>query len=115
DLTYQKYMDLVMMGFASTSKEAEFEQLGNTQTATIEFGFVSYDNLKKKYDVKVTDDEINAYIKKHAKSFEREAMVNLSYVYFASQPSNKDEETAFNEIQKFLTKTVNVDQVNNIT
>lgn len=115
DLLYQKYMDLVMMGVVATTKEAEFQQISNIQNANIEYGFVSYDNLKKKYDIKVTDDEINAYVKKHSKKYEREAMVDLSYVYFAAQPSKADEDTALKDIQKYLTKSVNVDEVNNIT
>lgn len=115
ELLYQKYLDLVMMGVAVTNKEAEFQQVSNIQNANIEYGFVSYDNLKKKFDVKITDDEINAYVKKYPKKYERQAMVDLSYVYFAAQPSKADEDAALKDINKFLTKSVNVDQVNNIT
>lgn len=114
DLLYQKYLDLIMIGVSVTTKEAEFQQISNIQSANIEYGFVSYDNLKKKYDIKVTDDEINAYVKKYPKKYEREAMVDLSYVYFASQPSQADENAALNSIRTFLTTNVNVDEVNNI-
>lgn len=115
ELMYQKYMELVMMGVSTTKKEAEFQQISNVQNASIEFGFVSYENLKKKYNVKVTDDEINAYIKKYPKKYEREAMVDLSYVYFAAQPSKTDEAAALQDIQKYMTQNVTVDKVNNIT
>lgn len=115
ELLYQKYMELVMIGVAVTNEEAKLQQIGNIQNATIEYGFASYDDLKKKYDVKVTDDEINAYVKKYPKKYERPAMVDLSYVYFAAQPSKADEDAALKSINTLLTKSVNVDQVNNIT
>lgn len=115
DLLRQKYMDLVTMGVATTSKEAEFQQVGNVQNATIDYAFVSYDDLKKKYKVEVTDDEINAYVKKFPKFFEREATVDLSYVYFPAQPSAEDEQNAINDIKRYLTGSTSVDKVNNIT
>src|SRR5690606_36764516 len=115
DLLYQKYLDLIMIGVSVTTKEAEFQQISNIQSANIEYGFVSYDNLKKKYDVKVTDDEINAYVKKYPKKYKREAMVDLSYVYFASQPSKADEEAALKDIEKYLAQSVNIDEINNIS
>jgi len=114
-ILYQKYMDLVSMGVATTKKEAEFQQIGNIQNATIDYAFASYDDLKKKYKVEVTDDEINAYIKKYSKKYEREATVDLSYVYFPGQPSQADEEATLAEIRKYLTQSVSIDEVNNIT
>lgn len=115
ELLYQKYMELVMMGVNVTNEEAKLQQIGNIQNANIEYGFASYDDLKKKFEVKVTDDEINAYVKKYPKKYRKEAMVDLSYVYFAAQPSKADEDAALKDINKFLTKSVNVDEVNNIT
>ncbi|SMC82303.1 peptidylprolyl isomerase [Moheibacter sediminis] len=115
ELLYQKYLDLVMMGVAVTNEEAKLQQIGNIQNANIEYAFISYDDLKKKYNVKVTDDEINAYVKKYPKKYEKQAMVDLSYVYFAAQPSKADEDATLAGINKFLSKSVNVDQVNNIT
>lgn len=114
-ILYQKYMDLISMGVATTKKEAEFQQVSNIQNATIDYAFASYDDLKKKYKVEVTDDEITAYIKKFPKKYEREATVDLSYVYFAAQPSKADEEAVLTGIRKYLTESISVDKVNNIT
>ncbi|MBA5628951.1 peptidylprolyl isomerase [Moheibacter lacus] len=110
----QKYMELVTMGVATTSKEAEFQQVANIQNATIDYAFASYDDLKKKYKVEITDDEINAYVKKYPKFYESEATVDLSYVYFPATPSAEDDQNALNDIKKYLTGTVVVDKVNNI-
>lgn len=115
ELLYQKYLDLVMMGVSVTNEQAKLQQIGNIQNANIEYGFISYDDLKKKYNVKVTDDEINAYVKKYPKKYERQAMVDLSYVYFAAQPSKADDDAALAGINKYLSKSVNIDKVNNIT
>src|SRR5690606_16831909 len=114
NLLYQKYSQLIAMGVATTKKEAEFQQISNVQNATIDYAFASYDDLKKKYNVKVTDDEINAYVKKFPKKYKREATVDLSYVYFPSQPSKADEEAVLAQINKYLTSSVSIDTINNI-
>lgn len=114
-ILYQKYMDLISMGVATTKKEAEFQQAGNIQTATIDYAVASYEDLKKKYKVEVTDDEITAYIKKFPKKYHREATVDLSYVYFPAQPSKADDDAVLNQIKKYLTESISVDKVNNIT
>lgn len=115
EILYQKYLDLVMMGIATTNEEAKLQQIGNIQNADIEYGLATYEELKKRFKVEVTDEEINAYVKKHAKMFDREGSVNLSYVYFPSQPSQEDEAAALTEINKYLTGTIIHDEVNNIT
>lgn len=115
EILYQKYLDLVMMGVATTNEEAKLQQIGNIQNADIEYGLATYEELKKRFKVEVTDEEINAYVKKHAKMFDREGSVNLSYVYFPSQPSQEDEAAALTEIKKYLTGTIIHDEVNNIT
>lgn len=114
-ILYQKYMDLVSMGAVATKKEAEFQQVSNIQNATIDYAFASYDDLKKKYNVEVTDDEINAYTKQFPKKYEREATVGLSYVYFPAQPSKTDDEAILSQIKKYLTESISVDEVNKIT
>jgi peptidyl-prolyl cis-trans isomerase D len=115
NLLSQKYMDLITMGIASTKKEAEFQQVGNIQTANIDYAFASYDDLKKKFNITVTDDEINAYVKKFPKYYDSEAMVNLSYVYFPATASPADETATLNEIKKYLTTTVSYDEVNKVS
>lgn len=115
NLLRQKYMDLITMGIASTKKEAEFQQVGNIQNANIEYAFASYDDLKKKFNITVTDDEINAYVKKFPKYYDSEAMVNLSYVYFPASASPEDEAATLNEIKKYLTTSVSYDEVNKVS
>lgn len=115
NLIRQKYMQLVTMGVATTSKEAELQQIGNIQNATIDYAFASYEDLKKRYNIEVTDDEINAYVKKYPKYYKSEALVDLNYVYFPAQASAADEAVALDEIKKFLTPQIVHDEVNNVT
>lgn len=111
----QKYMDLVSMGVSVTSLEAKFQQISNLQNATIDYAFASYDNLKKKYKIEVTDDEINAYVKKFPKNFETEATVDLNYVFFPAVASQADQDTVLAEIRQYLTSSVSYDKINKIT
>lgn len=114
-LLNQKYMELVNAGTIVTNTEAKIQQAGNIQSANIEYAFVSYEDLEKKYEVEVTDSEIEAYMKQYPKYYEGEATADLAYVYFTSQPSKEDEEEVVNEIKKFLTTSISIDEINNVT
>ena len=111
----QKYMDMVNMATLTTHKEAQFQQVANIQNASFDYGYVSYEDLKKKYKVEVTDSEITEYAKRFPKYFESDATVDLSYVYFTNQASTEDENKAKNSLSKLLTQSISVDEVNNIT
>lgn len=115
NLMAQKYMEMVNMAVLTTHKEAKFQQISNIQQAAFDYGYVSYEELKKKYKVEVTDAEITAYMKKFPKFYESEASVDLSYVYFTNQASAEDESIAKNSLTKLLNESVSIDKVNNIT
>lgn len=115
NLLRQKYMDMVTMGIATTNHEAKMTQAGNIQNATIDYGFVSYEDLKKHFKIEVTDTEILNYAKKYSNYYEADATVDLSYVYFPARPSKKDETKVKNELAKLLTQSIVEDKVNNIT
>lgn len=115
NILQQKYMELVTMGTAVTSSEAKFQQEGNIQNANIDYAFASYEDLKKKFKVEITDDEINAYVKKYAKNYETEATVDLNYVFFPAVASQTDQDAVLAEIQKYLTASISHDEINNVT
>lgn len=114
-LLNQKYMELVNAGTLTTNEEAKIQQAGNIQNANIQYAYVSYEDLEKKFKVEITDSEIEAYMKKYPKYYESEASADISYVYFPSQPSKADDDEALNNIKKYLTPSVSVDEVNNVT
>ncbi|MDD3771917.1 MAG: SurA N-terminal domain-containing protein [Weeksellaceae bacterium] len=115
NLLRQKYMEMVNMGTLATHKEAKIQQAGNIQNATLDYGFISYDDLTAKYKIEVTDAEIEAYIKKFPKAYEVEASVNLSYVYFVNKASEEDENNVKNSLNQLLNGHISIDEVNNIT
>lgn len=110
----QKYMELITMAVATTNVDAELQQKSNIQTATFDYAYAGYDDLKKRYDVQVTDSEIEKYIKKYPKSFQGEAVVDLSFVYFPAEPSAEDEDNVLNEVKSFLTTRISRDTINNV-
>src|SRR5690606_9490038 len=85
------------------------------QSGTIDYGYVSYDDLEKKYKVEITDNEIQNYINKYSNFFETEPSVDLSYVYFVGGPSEEDENKVKESLNKLLTGTIEVDEINNVT
>lgn len=115
DLLRQKYMNMVNMGVAVTHVEAKLQQASNIQSGTIDYGYVSYADLEKKYKVEITDNEIQNYINKYSKFFETEPTVELSYVYFVGGPSEEDENKVKESLNKLLTGTIEVDEINNVT
>lgn len=115
NLLNQKYMELVNAGTIVTNEEAKIAQTGNIQNATIDYAYISYEDLEKKYKVEVTDSEIEAYMKKFPKYYKSEASADISFVYFPASPSKADEESVLNEIKSFLTPNIKIDEVNNIT
>lgn len=115
NLLNQKYLELVNAGTLVTNEEARFQQAANIQNATFEYAFVSYEDLEKKFKVEVTDSEIEAYMKKFPKYYDQEASADISFVYFPAQPSKEDDEEVLNSLKKYLTTSVSVDEINNIT
>lgn len=114
-LLNQKYLELVNAATLVSNEEAKFQQAANIQNASFEYAYVSYEDLEKKFKVEVTDSEIEAYMKKFPKYYEQEASADISFVYFPSQPSKDDENTVLNSIKKYLTPSISVDEINNIT
>ncbi len=114
-LLLQKYASYVKAGAVVTSKEADIQQTYNAETANIEYASVDYKTLENKLKVKVTDEQIDEYVKKHAKQFEVEPMVKLAYTFFPAKASATDENQALNSIKSYLTTQIKTDKENGIT
>ncbi|WP_068596853.1 peptidylprolyl isomerase [Vaginella massiliensis] len=114
-LLNQKYTSYVTAGAFATSKEADIQQTYNAETATIDFAYLDYESLAKKLNIKVSDEDINAYVKKYPKQFEVEPMVKLAYTYFPAKASASDEQVALKNINAYLATQIKTDQENGIT
>ena len=89
-------------GITTSKKEAEEMMKQRDELANIDFVKIDYNTFAQKNPVKVTTDDISAYIKKHPINFKRDASRNLGVVYFPAQPSAADDAATLAEINKLL-------------
>lgn len=114
-LMLQKYSSYVKATAVVTSKEADIQQTYNAEMATIDYAKVDYATLEKKLNVKVSDEDINAYVKKHPKQFEVQPMVKLAYTFFPAKATAADEQAVLTEINRYKESQIKHDKENNIT
>lgn len=70
----------------------------NSATASFEYVMVPYQTVSDS-SIKVTDADIQAYIKKRAKEYTREEEVrNIIYTYFSAAPTSQDSLEALNAV-----------------
>lgn len=87
----QMYYTMIKSGFVTTSNEGKFSYELDNNKVDFDFVPVLFSTIKNE-DVKVTDAEIIAYIKKNEKKYKTEANTDLEYVLIESKPSKEDEE-----------------------
>lgn len=92
----------VSAGITVSKKEVEEMIKERDQLANIDFVKVDYAAFAQKNPVKVTTEDLEAYIKLHPIAFKRDASRNLGVVYFPATPSAADEAAANNEINKLV-------------
>lgn len=94
----QKYLSLISNSAYVPKWLAEKQLADNSQVASISYVYVPYTSLPDSA-FKVTDDEINAYVKKHSKEFEvDEASRQITYVNFDIIPSSADSAAVRNTV-----------------
>ncbi len=86
----QKYQTLITSAVYVPKWLAEKTNADNNSVAKISYVTVPYSTISDS-TVKVSDDEIEAYVKKHSKQFEqKEETRQISYVSFDASPSRED-------------------------
>src|SRR6266487_881301 len=86
----QKYQTLITSAVYVPKWLAEKTNADNNSVAKISYVTVPYSTISDS-TVKVNDDEIEAYVKKHSKQFEqKEETRQISYVSFDASPSRED-------------------------
>ena len=86
----QQYFDLIRAGVGATLQEGELEyHLANDQV-DIRYARVPYSSIPDS-TIRVSKDEINAYIKAHESDFKQEAARDIRYVFFEEKASEADE------------------------
>ncbi len=102
---YQIYNSLIKGAMYTTETEGKLKYESETNKVNFDFVSVPFSSIKDS-DVKVTDDEIVAYMKTKEKKFKSEETRELDYVLIEDKPSGADEAEIKNKINSLLTTHV---------
>jgi len=95
-----KYQTLITGAVYIPKWLAEKTNADNNSVAKIAYVSVPYSSINDS-SIKVSDDEITAYIKKHPKRFEqKEEVRQISYVTFSAAPSAADSQAVQNQLNQ---------------
>lgn len=87
---YDIYNSMLKGGMYTTNAEGKFKYESENNKVNFDFVMVPYSSIKDS-DVKVTDEEIVAYMKTKEKRFKSEESRELDYVLVQEKPSKEDE------------------------
>lgn len=94
----QKYQALITGAVYVPKWVAEKTNADNNSMAKVSYVYMPYNSISDS-TVKVTDDEIKAYVSKHPKQFEqKEETRQISYVNFDASPSAEDSAAVVNQL-----------------
>lgn len=94
----------VSSGITVSKKEAEEMMKQRDQVADIDYVKVDYAAFLAKNPVKVTTEDLAAYIKQRPHTFKGQASRNIGLVYFPATPSAQDNAKAQAELNKLFTQ-----------
>lgn len=101
----QMYYNMVKGAMYSTNFEAKMAYKKEMDQATFDYVTVPYTSINND-QVKVTDDEILAYVKNNAKQFKSDVSRSVEYVYVANKPSAEDENVVKSQLEDLLQSSV---------
>jgi len=93
-----KYQSLLLQSSYLPKWLVEKQQADNNSIATMSYVYYPYTALPDTA-VKVTDDDIASYVKKHANQYQKEEETrSITYVAFSAAPSPTDSANVYNEL-----------------
>lgn len=98
---YQIYNSLVKGGLYTTNAEGKLKYEADADKVTFDFVNVPYSSIKDS-DIKITDEEINAYVKTKEKRFKSEETREIEYVLIEEKPSTTDETEVKSKVDALL-------------
>ncbi len=101
----QLYVTMIKAGFFATDIDAKAKYKAENDKASFDYVFVPYSTVNDD-EVKVSDEEIIAYMKKNEKKYKSEASRGIEFVKFDNKPSAQDEAVIRDEINKLLSPQV---------
>ena len=97
NLEIRTYNNLINAGLGATLKEGEHFYNDSNTKLDLEYVYVPYTSISDSL-VKVTDDEIKAYVKSHPDEYRTEPSVDVNFVKFDIKATPEDEEAIKNEV-----------------
>jgi len=102
---YQIYNTMVKAGMYTTKAEGKFKYALEQDKVNFDYVGVMYSSVKDS-EVKVTDEDITAYMKKHEKRFKAEETREIEFVLVEDKPSTKDQEEVKEKLVALLNSRV---------
>ena len=101
----QLYVTMLKAAFFATDVDGKAKYQMDADKAAFDYVFVPYSTINDD-QVKVSDEELTAYMKKNEKKYKSEASRDLEFVLIENKPSAADEAEMKNEINSLLTAKV---------
>ncbi|MCC6818767.1 MAG: SurA N-terminal domain-containing protein [Bacteroidia bacterium] len=101
EVKFKKYNALLAKSIYATSLDAEDELIssqGQLNGKSITLNYATIDDKT----IKITDDELKAYISKHKDDFKQTASRDIEYILVDVNPSSKDTQALVNELTNEL-------------
>ena len=98
---FQMYSALVKAGTFTTNAEAKMKYEMGANKVSLDFVAVPYSSIKDS-DVKITDDEIVAFMRKNEKKYKAEETRELQMVMIEDKASTEDESDVKKELEQLL-------------
>jgi len=107
----QLYLTLVKAAFFATDIDGKAKYEAEASKASFDYVFVPYSTINDD-QVKVSDEELIAFMKKNEKKYKSEASRDLEFVLIENKPSKEDEAEMKKNINALLVPSV---QFNDVT
>ena|SRR6218665_170489 len=111
---YQIYNSLVKGAMYTTNAEGKFKYESETNKVNFDFVMVPFSSVKDS-DIKVTDEEIVAYMDTKPKKFKSEESRELDYVLVPEKPSAQDEADVKKHIDGLLAPSARYNKTTGVT
>ncbi len=98
---YQIYATLIKAGFNTTKAEGKLKYEAESNKVSFDFVAVPFSSIKDS-EIKISDSEINDFMKKDEKKYKSEESREIQYVLIEDKPSVTDENEIKKEINTLL-------------
>ncbi|MFP9099535.1 peptidylprolyl isomerase [Flavobacterium sp. RHBU_24] len=99
----QFYATMLKAGYFTTNFEAEQKYAQESDKVNFDYVYVPYTTINDEDpNVKVTDDELVAYMKKNEKKYKAEASRDIEFVYLENKASAQDEAEIKKEVEAYM-------------